>query len=349
MVAATLEGADFGVDDAAEAFIRRMSKEDGKSPSESESEEQTPEDDTEEEDDTHEEGSEATEEETDEDGEPGDDESEPDEDDGEQTESKDKPKKKVILENDADAYVKHKIDGKDVEIKVSDLTRLYGQEAALTRKSTEAAELRKAAEAQATKYVAGLEQMVQRAQTRFEPYSKIDWIAITKDPNFSKEDAQALYAEAQKAHDDLQFLQTSLDAVVKDVHQQRHNELVKKGQEAWKVLSDEKTGIKGWGEKLYGEVTKFATDNGISTEVIKNLVDPSAIKLLHKAMLYDKSQTAVAKTSKVNKTPKKIIKESSEAATSKVKAGKVSDAEKRLRLSGSLDDATDAFMARMKL
>jgi hypothetical protein len=259
----------------------------------------------------------------------------------------DKPKQKVVIEPDADAYVKAKIDGKEVEIKVGDLTRLYGQEAALTRKSQETAELRKQSEVTLAKHQAGLEVLAKRAAERWEPYSKINWIALTKDPNVSQEELTALHAEAQRVWDDVQFLNGSLDAVVQQKTEAHYKELHKQGQEAWKVLSDPETGIKGWNDKLYGDLKSFAVNQGLSKETIDNIADPSVFKLLHKAYMYDKGQKATKETTKVTKTPKKIIKETAEPAAKEVKKGKTTkSAEARFRSSGSVEDAADLLLSR---
>jgi hypothetical protein len=273
-----------------------------------------------------------------------DDEGQSEDDTEESEEDDDKPKKKVIIDNDADAYVKAKIDGKEVEIKVGDLTRLYGQEAALTRKSQETAELRKQSEVTLTKHQAGLEALAQRAQQRWEPYSQINWIALTKDPNVSQEELSALHEEAKKAWDDVQFLNGSLDALVKDKTQAHYKELQRQGQEAWKVLSDPDKGIKGWSEKLYGDLKSFAVSEGLPRETIETIVDPGVFKLLHKAYMYDKGQKASKETTKVTKTAKKIIKGTPEAVTKNVKGQ--NSAEERFRRTGSVDDATEALLAR---
>jgi hypothetical protein len=67
---------------------------------------------------------------------------------------------------DDGAYVKLKVDGEEKEVPVKDLTRLYGQEAALTRKSQEVAEQRKQAEAESQKHVSALQVLLTRAQEK---------------------------------------------------------------------------------------------------------------------------------------------------------------------------------------
>ncbi len=276
--------------------------------------------------------------------------SEEDADESDDDDDKTTPKsKKVILEPDAEAYVKHKVDGKEIEIKVSDLTRLYGQEASLTRKSQEAAELRKQSEESVLKYATGLESMLQRAQARWEPYSKINWLALTKDPNVSQEDLAALHKEAQTVWDDVQYLQTSLDSTVQEVQKARQADLMKQGQEAWKVLSNPETGIKGWSDKMYQDLTEYAVSEGLSKDIVGQLVDPAAFKLLHKAMLYSKGQKATKQVKGVDKTPKRIIKETPEPAKQSITKGTkgTTEARERLKRTGHVDDATDAFLELM--
>lgn len=357
MITATRLGADYtyyamapeglgggSLDDAADTIFRQITK-DAEEPSdegeEDEERESTDDDENEEASDEGPEESEDDEEsETDDEDES---EEEPDED------SEDTKKgKKVVLEANADAYVKAKIDGEEREISIKDLTRLYGQEAALTRKSQEAAEIKKAADTQGAKYVAGLENLVKRAQERWSPYSQINFLALTKDPDINAQELTALTSEAQKAWEDLQYLQGSLDNVLKDAVDQRRNNLMTQAKEAVKVLSDPKTGIDGWSDKLYNDIRAFAINSGLDATMVNELVDPQAIKLLHKAMLFEKgSQAAKTVTKKVDKTPKRIIKGQPEVVTKSRKPSNADAAYKKLQQSGSLDDATDAILARM--
>jgi acyl transferase domain-containing protein len=335
---ATRNSADTDTEiSGAEELLKRWKTgdtEDASKPSEDTS------DDTEEPEDTEEEP------EDDEDQSEDDSDEDSDDDDDSGGETKSKPKQKVIIENDADAYVKAKIDGKEIEIKVADLTRLYGQEAALTRKSQETAELRKQSEATLARHQVGLEAMLKRAQDRWEPYSKINWIALTKDPDVSQEELSALHSEAQKVWSDVQFLQQGLDGVLQQKQAQSRQELHRQGQEAWKYLSDPDTGIKGWDDKLYGDLKSFAVNHGLPKDTIESIVDPHVFKLLHKAYLYDKGQKATKETTKVTKTAKKIIKETPEPVTKQVKKGASNKAEDKFRRSGSVDDATELLLSR---
>lgn len=293
---------------------------------------------------------EASEETPEEDAEDEDDVDSSDEDDDEDDEEKvEKPSgKRVVLEPDAEAFVKHKVDGKDVEIPVKDLTRLFGQEAALTRKSQENAEARKAVDEQGARYTAGLEALMNKALERFKPYADLNFLALAKDPDITAEDLAALQKQATDAYNDVTFLNTKLDETVQAVSQTRHTNLVKAAGEAWKVLSNPETGISGWNDTLYNEIRAYTKEQGIPAKQVDELVDPFAVKLLHKAMLYDRQVAKPpVKIVKVDKEPKKIIKSSSDAIVQKSKGKGVDGAMAKLAKTGSVEDAQDAFLAMM--
>ena len=366
MSVATEDGAtqyttnDAGVFDAADAFLKRMEKpskadaslrpkDQTKAKPEPVSEEneedkedeviETEDDDVEPEDD---EG--LTEEDTeDNDGEDDDD---TDDDDDTEDEGKPKPKEKAKDTSD-DVTVKVMVDGKEHEVSVGSLKRLYGQEASLTRKSQEVAAKRKEIDEIGAKQVVGLTTMFNRAQERAKPYAEIDFLALAKDPRFTAEELTSLRKEAQKAFDDVKFFGDELEGVYKDAQARRHADLKTQAVEAHKVLNDPKNGIPGWSQSLYNDIRQFAISNGLNADVVNELTDPHAMKLIHKAMLYEKGQKALKKTTKVVKTPKRIVKSSSVDAAAKAKPSKSKQASDNLRRTGSIDSATDVFLSRM--
>lgn len=339
-------------EDATDAFYRRITNQDATEPSD-----KNDEGDTEEDTDTSEEDTEETTEETPEEpedteeGEVEDDEEETDEenteDDQEETNHKTdtKAKKPTVIETD-DAVVKLKVDGQVVEASIKDLKRLYGQEASLTRKSQEAAQIKQRAEESGAKYVAGLESLLERAKEQAAPYANINFLALTKDPNVSSEELAALSDAANKAFDNVRYLETELDGVIKTATEQRQQQLMVAAKEAIKVLSDPKTGIPGWNEQLYNDIRRFAVDSGMNEQVVNEMVDPTAFKILHMAMQYQKGKQAVSKTKKVDKTPKKIIKGTPDEAIKKTKVEPKRAAMKKLYETGHIDDAADAFLSR---
>lgn len=256
-------------------------------------------------------------------------------------------KAKTVIDSD-DAVVKITVDGKEVEASIKDLKRLYGQEAALTRKSMEAAETKKKAEEAGALHMAGLDAMLQRAQQRFEPYAKLNFLALAKDPNLSAEEFTALHEAAQAAAADVQFIQSEIGNTLETLNKQRHEAMVAQARETHKLLSDPKTGIEGWSEPLYNDIRKFATEQGLSQQIVDSIVDPVGIKILHMAMSYAKAAKATADKApkKIDKSPKKIVKGEGSETVRKGKTVTKDAAFKKLQMSGSTDDAADAFLAR---
>lgn len=329
---AELDGADEGTD----AFFRRLVSEDASEPSETDDEEEEHEDEPEESEEEPEDASETDESPEDED------ESEDEEEDDEEPEET--PKKKVI--DSEDAVVKIKVDGQEVEASIKDLKRLYGQEASLTRKSQEAAELKKRAEETGAKYVAGLEAMLNRAKEQAAPYANINFLALTKDPNVTPEELAALSDAANSAFANVRYLESELDGVLRSAQEDRQKLMMQQARETIKVLSDPKSGIPGWSEKMYNDIRSFAVGAGMDEQIVNELVDPVAFKILHMAMQYEKGKTAVNKTKKIDKTPKRIIKGTPEEVVKQAKVAPKKAVMKRLENTGSIDDAAEAFMSR---
>lgn len=335
-----LDGADTGTD----AFFRRLVSEDATEPSE-EDDEQEEETEGDEPEVTEEEPDEETSETNESPEEDEGDTEETDEETDDDTEEDETPKKKTVIDSD-DAVVKIKVDGEVVEASVKDLKRLYGQEASLTRKSQEAAALKQKAEETGAKYVAGLEAMLNRAKEQAAPYANLNFLALTKDPNVSPEELTALSDAANRAFDNVRYLETELDGVLRSAQEERQKQMMAQARETIKILSDPKTGIPGWSEKMYNDIRGFAVNVGMPEQVVNELVDPVAFKILHMAMQYEKGKTAINKTKKIDKTPKRIIKGTPEEVVKQAKVAPKKAVMKRLEATGSVDDAADAFMSR---
>lgn len=319
-------------DDAAAAFLSKWSEEDpekaSEAPEEDEKSEETP---AEEPEDEAEEAVE-DEEESEED---------PQEDSDEETETEDEEEEsdepKAVLEDDA--VVKVKVDGEELEVSVKDLKRLYGQEAALTRKSQEAAAKRKEAEAAAMKASATLQKMYEKASAKWEPYSKIDYLVASK--QLDADQFAALRAEAQAAYEDFRFISEEADAFVKQTQAQQQAQLQEAAKEAVKELREK---IPNWSPALYDQLREYAISTGMDSEVVNNLVDPVAIQLIHKARMYDESKKIVTK--KKNVTQKKVVKSTVASNPKGMKGDATGKAKKSLQTSGSVDDAANLFLSR---
>ena len=71
------------------------------------------------------------------------------------------------------------------------------------------------------------------------------------------------------------------------------------------------------------------------------------MKLLHKAMLYDKGQKAAVKVIKVDKEPKRIIKSTPDPVIARSKGKGTDGSMAKLKATGDVEDAADVFLARM--
>lgn len=269
----------------------------------------------------------------------------------EETEEQADDKEETKAFADDGAYVKIKVGDEEHEVPVKDLSRLFGQEKALTQKGMEVAEQRKAVDAKMAENVAASAALLERAQKRFEPYAKIDFILAAKE--LSAEEYSNLRAAATAAYEDVQFLQGNLNGFMQQAQQRQHESLVTQAKQSLEILSGptEKGGIEGFNETVYNDIRKFGEEAGLSKEILHNLVDPVAIRLLNSARLYELGKKASKTvTTKVNKTPKKIVKTSrapdQNAVAGKNDQAKAQAALKRLRTTGDTDDAAEAFLGR---
>lgn len=338
MDANTETNTNGGIFDAADAFLTRMKGKGAEGlpiENEAEEDEREPVEDQEDED-QHEET-------------PSEDESESEDTDDEEAEGEDKDEdtKSDKIKSEDDVIVKVKVDGVEHDVPVKDLKRLYGQETALNRKSQEVATQRKQIEETGAKQTVALTKMLERAQERAQPYANLDFLALTKNPNISGDELTALRDEAQKAFDDVNFYSQELDSVYRGAQEQRAQNIRSQAIEAHKVLNDPVRGIDGWSQNLYNDIRTFAITNGLDANFVNEMTDPAAIKLLHKAMQFDKGQKALNTTTKVVKTATKIIKSSSAENVAKSKPKADQKARDKLARTGSVDDAADLFFSRM--
>jgi hypothetical protein len=274
------------------------------------------------------------------------DDDEDDSDDQDDTTSSDK--KKTFAEEEG-TFVKIKVGDDEHEVPVAKLTRLYGQEAALTKKSMEVAEARKVADAGMAKNTAATTALLAQARSRYEPYSKLDFnlLASQLDP----QEYTALRDSARQAYEEVQFLEQHLDGFMQAIMEREHSGRRDKAISALKTLTGpvENGGIEGFSQKVYDDIRSFALSYGIPEDAINNAIDPWAIRLMHDAMLYARGkQKAVVKTTKVNKGPKRITKTTNSPVSERSGEGNTPDrskAIKRLQRSGSEEDAAAALLA----
>lgn len=242
-----------------------------------------------------------------------------------------------------DAEVEIKVGEETKKATLKELKRLYGQEASLTQKSQALAQQRAAADATFTQASTALKTMSERAAEAYKPYAELDWFVIAQ--QMDTETFKALRQDAAAAEANVKFYSEELQATVTKHQEQAQLAHREAAAECIKVMENPETGIPGFGPPLYNEMLSFAKSEGFDNAHM--ITKPGVLKLLHMAMAWSKSQTATkvaeAKIAKAPNKPTTVVKPGAKSGQSPQRT-----AMQQLRKSGSVDDATDAFLASFK-
>lgn len=325
---------EFDIDDAVEAFMKSDPK-DAVKPSDEE-DDLTEAVEAEDEDDTTDED-EGNEDDPDVDA-SDDDDVESDEGEGEDSKAADAP----LAADEAEVVVS--VDGKDHRVSVKDLKRLYGQEAALTQKSQALSAQKRAVEVQ-TGYVAKLLQdRYEAAKAKADRYKDVDLFRAARE--LEPEEFEALRSAKESAESEVVKLEQEGRQFLETAQTTRTTLLREQAKVALKEITDpsSRNHIPGWNDQLYGKLRTFAISQGMDADVVNEIVDPSAIKVIHMAMKYAEVQAAAPKVQKkIVKAPKRVVRKGDEPTdnqSSKLKAKRVT-----AMRSGDIDDVVDLFLA----
>lgn len=244
-----------------------------------------------------------------------------------------------------DAIVEVKVGEETHKVAVKDLKRLFGQEAALTRRSQEVAEARTRLQQEAERTSVVLQKALERAQAKAKPYAEMDFWKLSK--QLDSETFEQIRKDAKDALDEVSFLETEMRTAQETSQRAAQEARATAAQACVQALTtkDSPHHIPDWSPKVYGDLLEFATAQGFDA---RNVVDPAAIKLLRMAMLYQRGQTIVReKVKKAVTQPTTPMRPGSAGAASP--ARRTADAAvTRLRKSGSAQDAEAAFMSRLR-
>jgi len=247
-----------------------------------------------------------------------------------------------------DDIVTVKVGDEEHRVSVKDLRRLYGQEAALTRKSQEVADLRQKVATEADKYAVGLKRMHDDAKARWDEYAAIDF--PTAQRSMSAEAFAQLRDDATKAYQSFKFYDQELTQAQEQTRTAHVESIRTAARECVVALKDETSPfhIENWGDQVYDEMRDFGVSVGLKREEVDAIVHPGAIKVLHMAMQYAKSQKAAQKVTvkpkpKVPASGQKVLGKSATGGPSS--SAPVRSAQSRLAATGKIDDAANAFLA----
>ena len=242
------------------------------------------------------------------------------------------------------AVVKIKVGDEEVIASVKDLKRLYGQEAALTRKSQEVAQQRTQVNTELERYAAATSRLLEKANERFRPYADIDWAVAAK--ALDTEEYAALRKEAREAYTDVQFLNEEIKGVVETATKARQDQLEQDAKKAIEVLTGE-NGIPGFNEEVYQQMADHFVSVGGSLENYAQVVDPVALIILHNSMKYMQAKERAATKRKAAPTSKRTMKSNKRSGTGRV-GDKAGEALEKLAKTGNRDDAAALLMQRWK-
>jgi hypothetical protein len=242
------------------------------------------------------------------------------------------------------------VDGKPVELTKAQIAEAHKsglRQADYTKKTTELAEQRKAAETETakareerTKYAEGLQKAAAVLEAQLQEQQQIDWQKLLEsDPvEYLKQQhlAQTRQAQLQQTYQQKQ----QLDAQAQAEHQQalkvhvesQRSELIAKIPE-WKDEAKMKAGAT--------ELREYLKTQGLSEQEIYSVTDHRAIVQSYKAMKYDQMMAkASAAAKKIATTPQRVQRP---AGGESQGIDKRTSAFQKLSKSGRVEDAAGVF------
>lgn len=256
------------------------------------------------------------------------------------------PEAEAEAEED-DPLVTVKIDGKAVEVKLSELKNGYQRQADYTRKTQEVSEARRAADAEFTKaqqerqtYAQNLQRLQIQTEALLQQQQATDWQALLEsDPvEYLKQQriAQEQHAKLNQIHQEQQRVQQQEAYEAQQRHaqhlQDQREQLIAKIPQ-WK---DE---TKAKAEKA--ALREFLLNEGYDDETVGSLADSRAVVIARKAMLYDQMVAkASAAAKKVSTLPTRVERP---GVGDNPSLDKRSAAFQKLSKSGRVEDAAALF------
>ena len=239
-----------------------------------------------------------------------------------------------------------KANGEEQDVTLNELVEGYQKGSDYTKKSQTLAEQRKAVEAHANviqeaqhlrdEYHARLGQVQEVLQSNNEEYVDLD--ALKENDPIAYAVAVAERTENNKKLQAVQQEQARLAEESRVYHSQQQTQFV---QEQSKMLSEK---VKEFSdpkksEQIKGEIRNFGKSIGFTDQELGQVFDHRQVMVLHKAAQWDKLQKSKAGVNKKVSNAPKMSKKGNKVANVDV----YTKQKKRLRSSGSLDDATSVF------
>lgn len=212
-----------------------------------------------------------------------------------------------------DPLVTVKIDGKAVEVKLSELKNGYQRQADYTRKTQEVSEAKRTADAETQKaqqerqtYAQNLQLLQLQTEAALQQQQGIDWSEL-------RESDPVEYLKQQRIATEQQARLSQIYAERQRVEQQDEHEAQ---QQRAHHLQDQReqllAKIPAWKDDAKAKIEKaalreFLLTEGYDEEIVGGLADSRAVVIARKAMLYDQMVAkASAAAKKVSTLPTKV-------------------------------------------
>jgi len=242
-------------------------------------------------------------------------------------------------------------DGKDVteKLPIKELRQGYMRGKDYSRKTAEVArqrdevgmKVRQGIESERTQYANNLQQLQAMLIETVAPELKnVDWNHLAANDTYE-------YVRLRNRSEQITNVLNNVKQKQQEVETKReadkHESVKAEAQKTWATLESE---IPGWNADLYQSALKASESLGYNQAETGAWLDARAIKLLHKAYLYDQLKAGKAPADKKVVVAPRAIAPGATPAVSKQaqQQGKALD---RLRKTGKLDDLTAVIASRM--
>ncbi len=233
-----------------------------------------------------------------------------------------------------------KVDGKEVDVTLDELQSGYIKQSDYTKKTSELAEQRKAIQQHADAiqqernyYAQVLGNSKSNAEAQLEEYKQIDWDTLRQEDSMLFMQRRDEMRDLEKSIDDSQKEQQKLANQAKHYQINKFNHDVEQGrQKLLEIMPD-------WNDKTSKEVREFGLGMGFTSDELSGITDHKSMAVLRKAMMYDAIQKSQPSKKKVKADTPRYVKSGVSKSKSDVSAKQRADKQKRLRKSGSVDDA----------
>lgn len=242
------------------------------------------------------------------------------------------------------------VDGKEVTLSKAELADYYKnglRQSDYTKKTMEAAEQRKAAEAEIAQarqerqtYATNLQKMAAQLEGALQEQQQTNWQQLLDSDPVEYLKQQHLFQQRQAAYQQNLQQQQQLAQIAQAEYANAQAQFIQaQQQELLAKLPDWKDQAKASAEKA--ALTKYLLDQGFDKTAVGNITDHKAVILGRKAMLYDAMMAkANAAAKKVAAAPQRVVKPG--VSENRGFDGR-SSAMQRLTKSGSVNDAAAVF------